>query len=386
MTDTARAPLAQVRDLLVPGEPLPFRVLDAQGRLLLAAGQRIVSNDQLQALLERGASVETDQARAVRRAREAAGSGGPVPSHRRTTWFDTWERQLWALDKQLRSLGRDPEQYLELERFVDAQLQLVDKHPDAALFLAIRQDDRRFALYALTHALHTATVAVGCARVLGWPAPRQRSLALAALTMNASIVELQSQMAEQTDAPSKRQIDAIRAHPHRSAELLRASGVTDPEWLAAVEDHHERAGGSGYPRGLATVGEMAHVLRAADVFAAKVSPRLLREPLLPQLAARQLFQDEAGGPVAAALIKAVGVYPPGEFVKLRNGETAVVVHRATAGHAPRVVVLLTPAGKPAPDAPQRDTADPTWAIAGVATQRAGLPRVLAEQVFGLLEP
>lgn len=386
MSDAARVPLAQVRDLIAPGEPLPFSVLDAQGRLLLAAGQRIVGADQLQTLLERGASVEADQASAVRRAREVESAGSRVPSNRRATWFDAWERQIWALDKLLRTLGRDPTQHLALEAFADAQLRLVDKHPDAALFLAIRQDDRRFALYALTHALHTTTVAVGCARVLGWPVPRQRTLALAAMTMNASIVELQAQMAEQTDPPSKRQIDALRLHPQRSAELLRASGVTDAEWLAAVEDHHERAGGSGYPRGLATVGEMAHVLRAADVFTAKVSPRLLREPLLPQMAARQLFQEEAGGPVAAALIKAVGVYPPGEFVQLRGGETAVVVHRATAGHAPRVLVLLTPAGKPAAAAPQRDTADPAWAIAGVATQRAGLPRVLAEQVFGLLEP
>ena len=386
MSDAARVPLAQVRDLLVPGEPLPFRVLDAQGRLLLAAGQRIVGTDQLQALLERGASVESEQAMAVRRAREAGAAGGAVPSHRRATWFDAWERQLWALDKLLRTLGRDPAQCQALEDFADAQLRLVDKHPDAALFLAIRQDDRRFTLYALTHALHTATIAVGCARLLCWPAPRQRTLALAALTMNASILELQAQMAEQTDPPTKRQMDAIRAHPQRSAELLRASGVTDAEWLTAVEDHHERAGGSGYPRGLATVGEMAHVLRAADVFAAKVSPRLLREPLLPQVAARQLFQEEAGGAVAGALIKAVGVYPPGEFVQLRNGETAVVVQRASAGQAPRVVVLLTPAGKPAPDAPQRDTADPACAIAGVATQRSGLPRVLPEQVFGLLEP
>ena len=33
-------------------------------------------------------------------------------------------------------------------------------------------DDRRFALYGVTHALHTATVALFCARQLGWSPAR----------------------------------------------------------------------------------------------------------------------------------------------------------------------------------------------------------------------
>jgi hypothetical protein len=381
-----RVPIAQLRDLLVPGEPLPFRIVDGQGRLLLAAGQRIADADQLLALLERGASAEPEEVAQVRRQRSGAAGAGPVPSHRRATWFDAWERQVWGLDKLLRSLGQDPQQHAALETFADTQLRLIDKHPDAALFMAVRQDDRRFALYALTHALHTATVATLTAQLLGWPTPRVRSLALAALTMNASMVELQGHMAEQSDPPTKRQIDEIRAHPQRSAELLRASGVTDADWLTAVEDHHERRGGSGYPRGLQAVGEPAHVLRAADVFAAKISPRALRASLRPQVAARQLFQDEAGGAVAGALIKAVGVYPPGEFVTLRSGETAVVVRRAQAGNTPEVAVLLNAQGRAPNEVMRRDTAQPEHSITGLATPQPGWPRVLPEQVYGLLEP
>jgi hypothetical protein len=213
-----------------------------------------------------------------------------------------------------------------------------------------------------------------------------RSLALAALTMNASIVDLQAQMAEQSDPPSKRQMDLIRSHPQRSVELLRAVGVSDLEWLGAVADHHERSGGSGYPRALAQPGEAARLLRACDVFAAKISARAFRPALAPQVAARQLFQEEGGGPIAAALIKAVGVYPPGDFVKLRNGEVAVVAQRATAGKAPTVVVLLSATGKLLPSAPRRDTTLTEFAIAAPAADRSALPRILPEQVFGLLYP
>jgi HD-GYP domain-containing protein (c-di-GMP phosphodiesterase class II) len=323
----------------------------------------------------------------VRQTLGEAGQGvGPVPGHRHATWFDAWEQQVWALDKLLRDLGKGACRLVALEAVVDEQLRLVVREPDAALFQAIRQDGSRCALYGLTHALHTATVAVLAAQVLGWPAARIRGLAMAALSMNASILDLQAQMAEQSDPPSKRQIDLIRSHPRESARLLRTLGVPDLECIGAVEDHHERAGGGGYPQGLATVTDMPRVLRAADVFAAKISPRALREPLRAQVAARQLFQEEAGSVVAAALIKAVGVYPPGEFVQLRNGETAVVTRRTDTGNAPEAVVLLTAQGRVPHDITRRQTAEPEFAIQGIVPDCKGLPRVLPERVYGLLSP
>lgn len=389
MSGRERVSLPQVSDLMAPGQPLPFKVLDGQGRLLLAAGQVIANARQLQALLERGACVEYDDAQAVRAARAAAAAGGAgsaAPSGRHGTLFDRWEQQVWGLDALLRVIGRDAGQRAAVEAFGVEHIALVDREPDVALFLCIRQDDRRFALYGLTHALHTATVALLSARVLGWPPARVQSLVLAALTMNASIVELQARMAEQADPPTKKQIDEIRAHPQRSAALLRASGVEDAEWLGAVEDHHERSGGGGHPRGLQEVGETPRLLRAVDVFMAKISPRALRAPLLPQAAARQLFQEDVGGPVASALIKAVGLYPPGDFVRLRNGDAAIVVRRATAVAAVQAVGVQDAKGKPLGSAPKRDTGLPEFAISGPLPERAGLPRVLPEQLYGLLEP
>ena len=380
----ASVPLAQVHDLIAPGHPLPFRVLDARGRLLLAAGQPVVDVKQLQALLERGACVEYEAVRAVREARKAGGS--PTPSARRPTLFDAWEQRVWELDTVLKGCGRDLALGPRLEALVDTHIALADRHLDAALFLCIRQDDRRFALYGLTHALHTATVVLMCARQMGWADDQVRRGVAAALTMNVSMLELQAHMAEQSDPPTRRQLDEIRTHPQRSVEMLRGSGVGDEVWLRTVADHHERPDGKGYPRGATDAGELAHVLRAADVFMAKISPRALRAPLLPQVAARQLFQEEQGGPVAAALIRSLGVYPPGDYVKLRGGETAIVVQRNTASHAPLVAVLADANGRVVHGAPRRDTAQAEFTIAGPAGDRTGLPRVLPESVYGLVEP
>lgn len=390
----SNVPLGELLDLAAPGTPLPFAVLDSHGRLLLAAGKQLQDGDQLHALMERGGCVDPAEAQAARDAQAraaglapAAGAAapGPGPVQRHLTWFDRMEKQVWALDELLRGLQRGSVKAPRVLAHADAYIALVERHFDPALYLCLRQTDRRFALYALTHAMHTATVALLTARQLGWATEAQRRVVLAALTMNVAIVELQARMAEQRDPPSPRQMAQIRAHPQQSAELLRQAGVDDAEWLAAVEQHHERAGGAGYPQGLAEVGPLAHLLRAADVFTAKISPRALRAPLPPQAAARQLFQEEQGGPIAAGLIRAVGVYPPGDFVWLKNGDAALVLHRAAEGRAAQAVSLFAANGKPVPGSPRRDTGQPEFAITGALAERAHLPRVLPEQVYGLLD-
>lgn len=387
MGSAQRAPLATVRDLIAIGQPLPFHVHDAYGRRLLAAGQVLTGETQLEMLLERGAWVDQEQAASARRDRQAAASGGGtlVSTYREPTLFDRWEKLIWELDALLRKTSAGLPCAPELEALGRQVLGQVERDVDVALFVTIRPADQRFALYALSHALHAATVAVVLARQLGWHADRQLRLVLGALTMNVSILELQAQMAAQQDPPTGRQKQTIRAHPDASAALLQAAGVADEEWLAMVREHHERVDGTGYPHGLKGAGELAHALRTVDVFTAKISPRAFRPALPVQAAARQLFQEEQGGPFAAGMIKALGLYPPGDLVQLKNGEIAVVARRGASATTPLVASLTNTAGQPIAATARRDTAQPEFAIVGPAGERKGLSRVLPERVYGLIE-
>jgi HD-GYP domain-containing protein (c-di-GMP phosphodiesterase class II) len=380
-----RIPLAQVGDLIKVGEPLPFRVLDGAGRMLLGQGQRLLSKDQLEMLLERGAWVEKAQAQ-VARLEQSKLNGAMVPStyHHRTL-FDTWEQRVWQLDGLLRKVLRHEKVAAELGVFADEQLRLIERDADVALYMAVRQDDRRFALYALTHGMHSATVAVLAGKQLGWSNQQLACVTRAALTMNVSIGELQAILAEQRTAPTVKQMDQIRSHTQRSVQLLRDAGVSDEDWLMTVMDHHERRNGKGYPKALIEVGQLPAVLRAADVYMAKISPRAQRAALAPKAAARQLFEEEAGGPVAAALIKPLGVYPPGDLVKLRNGEVAVVIRRGATAAAPLVAAIANKLGKPVVTTTQRDTAQTEFAIDSALPDHSAFGRILPERVYGLLE-
>lgn len=376
-----RIPLPQVRDLLSVGQPLPFRVLDAQGRLLLNAGHVLADEDQFDALVERGAWAERPLVEAERAARAAAAAqrqaaAAPV------SLFDRWERLLWQFDKLTRALARREATGTAVAPFLATLQALIDQDPDVALFLCVRQDDRRFALYALTHALHCAVLVLLTGRQLAWPPERLASLGSAALTMNLSVLELQATMAEQDDPPSARQLEQIRAHPDASVQLLRALGVADELWLATVAQHHEQFGGGGYPRGLADVPEPAQVLRAADVYMAKISARAKRPPMAPQQATRQLFQQRPNDPLTMAMVKTIGVHPPGSLVQLASGEVAVAIRRPAKGTQPLVATLSDRHGKPVGETNRRDTAQAEYAVTGPLADAKSFPRVLPERVYG----
>jgi HD-GYP domain-containing protein (c-di-GMP phosphodiesterase class II) len=385
VSDTERVPLSDVRDLIAIGEALPFRVLDAQARLLLNEGHTVGSERQFDMLIERGAWVERPKVESVRLARAAAADpAARVVAQRQSTLFDLWDRALWDLDDLYRRLARGKASAQQIDTFADGLLQLIDRDVDVSLFLCVRQDDRRFALYASHHGLHCAVLGLLLARQLAWDSEAQATLLRSALTMNVAMADLQAHMAEQGEPPTAKQLELIRAHPQAAVRLLQQAGVGNESWLATVAQHHERDDGKGYPLGLQPVVEPARVLRTVDVFMAKISPRARRPPMTPQNAARQQFQQDGGQALGTALIRAIGVHPPGTQVQLKSGEIGVVSRRPPGSTAPLVATLTDARGVPATYTHQRNSSLPEYAVVAPLAELAGMPKILAERVYGMM--
>lgn len=369
------AELGEVTDEIRVGQPLPFDILNANGVLLLARGQLVSSQSQLEQLVERGATVEDTDVERVR-AVKAAHPEQPV------TLFDLWAQAPTQLELLLAGIA-EPGFPERLDRFTDAFVALCRRDVDISIYLTIRQDPARLQRYGLAHSLHTALVAELAAARLGWPDADRRRFVKAALTMNVAIVGLQSRLACTDARVTEAQRNELRAHPQAAVALLQAAGIDDALWLEAVAQHHERRGGSGYPAGIDAPAPLAVALRLADVFMAKISPRVSRESLPIQEAARQMFLEADGSPVASAVIKEYGIFPPGDFVQLASGERAVVVRRGADARTPVVAAITSPSGAPIVDTIPRDTRDKAYAITGPAAERKLVVRVPPERLYGL---
>lgn len=370
-------PLSQVRERVQVGAPLPFGIHDHDHTLLLAQGQRVESLAQLQALFARGALV--DLAALSSLANPAERIARARPDELPGLWTDCLDGVQQALRNAYDAGFRDA-----LDASSAPVLALVARDPDLAIFQVLRQQGNQHVDYGVHHATHAAITGWLVSQRLGWSAGDSQRVFKAALTMNISMLELQGQLALQTTPPTDEQRLAIHAHPQFSRQMLELAGVTDIDWLAAVEQHHEVADGSGYPHGLRTPSELAALVHRVDVYTAKLSPRATRDAIAADKAGRMMFMQDPGHPMVAALVKEFGVYPPGCFVRLASGETAMVVRRGSTVMAPIVAVVGSSRGATLARPERRDTAQPAYAVQCVLPAHADMTRLTPEQLLAAL--
>ncbi|HJW12595.1 MAG TPA: HD domain-containing phosphohydrolase [Albitalea sp.] len=375
-----------IPNLVRVGEPLPWDVRDERGKLLLSAGHVIDDAAHVTALIERGAFVNAEEARAVAKAAaaKAAAKRPDTEKARPVNLFTVWERVLWQLDRLLRSAADEPGFPARADELARHIVALTDRDPDIAIYLSVRQDPKRLSIYGLAHAVHCALIGVLIARRMGWDADKALTLVKAALTMNIATLDLQGRLAVQGVPPTPGQMTILQEHPAKGEQILRAAGVEDEAWLQAVLQHHERPDGKGYPAGLTESSDMAQALRHVDVFMAKISPRAIRAPVPIQQAAREMFQQDPG-PLSAAIVKELGIYPPGDFVKLKSGELAVVVRRGASASTPLAASITDRGGMPVVNTVQRDTSKPEFAIVSAAADKSLVLRMAPERLYGLPE-
>jgi HD-GYP domain-containing protein (c-di-GMP phosphodiesterase class II) len=356
--------LSTVKQRITLGAPLPFNVRDADRTLLLARGQVIDSEAQMLALFERGALVDVEElARGLAQVQEAAPETLPA----------LWDRCLDRLGSVLRA-SVHVDFMAALDEASRPVRSLIERDPDLAIFQVVRQDAVARSQYGVVHSLHTAIASQLAAQRLGWDGAHRHTLLNAALTMNLSMLELQGRLAVQVTPPSPAQREAIRSHPLRSVEILQAAGVDDEAWLLAVACHHEA------PSGGSDGDELASLLRRADIYTAKLSPRTSRSALAANQAARDMFVQDRQHPMTAALVKEFGVYPPGCCVTLASGETGLVVKRGDTANTPIVASLTNRRGEPMIEPLRRNTALQEHAIVKVVSENSLRVRVSLERL------
>ena len=367
------------------GQPLPFVLRGADGALLAQKGFIIRNRADLNTLLARGVQlhVDTDESGESHRAYLAGlqrmliadTNLGEIASMKMSAAEsterdreDTGPADWPALQERATQLLRSPQPGDFGTRFQALHEELVrhsTQSPDATVLALVYLSAQETRLYSATHAMLVSCVCMIAAReVLRWPEARVLTLGRAALSMNVAMTELQDQLVQQAQPLTAAQIAAVESHAHRSEALLRQLGVADALWLEAVRNHHHRLPGPMADK--TDAQQMARLIQRADIFAARLAPRIARLPM-PVTAAMQASYydeqqqvDEAG----AALVKALGIYPPGAFVRLATQEIAIVLKRGPSATTPRVAVVMNRSGMPTGEMIPRNTAQPSCKITG----------------------
>lgn len=238
---------------------------------------------------------------------------------------------------------------LQYDRWMQS---LLERDPDVGLYQLFQLASNSPVGYSASHALVCAVLCHLMAQDMQLNPFERDSLVRAAFTMNVSMTALQDQLATQKEKPNPQQQEAIRLHPVKGAMMLGALGVRDSSWIDIVAHHHD--GESNAVREVAepATQRLADILKVVDRYGALISPRHSRPgrsalESIRAILGRSSTEADATG---QALVRSVGLYPPGTYVALDTGELAVVVRRSARPDQPYVVLISQSDGElhPAP--------------------------------------
>ena len=174
--------------------------------------------------------------------------------------------------------------------------------------------------------VHNVDVAFGSMKIsqsLGYDPKRQLQLGLCALLENVGMYKIPEKILKKTENLEDSEKALIMEHPETSASILSRMGE-EYRWLAEVAlQVHERADGSGYPRGLEgpQISEFASIIGLADIYMALIRKRPNRDKLL-EVEAVKFILKEAKGLFPHRILKAffneISLFPVNTYVRLNN--------------------------------------------------------------------
>lgn len=355
---------------LIIGEELLWSIYDPEGKLLLSEGQVIVDKDKLDSLCQH------DIFRLISVSNEDPNEASP---------FWSLGEICKALDKVFDGIeAANPGIKEKLEALVVDLDRLCVTAPNAML-----------ASVHLPHC-YTSSVAhaVQCAILChtlfakqNMPDVERQNIMAGALTANIGMRGLYEQLQKQETPLSATQRRMIAQHPQKSAKMVHDIGVKNASWLKLILQHHELNDGSGYPSSLTknqiVVG--AKVLAIAERYSMMISRHSKHDPISIGDALKVFFMEQ-GKKYEKALcmhfVLQLTLFPPGSFVELANGDTAIVVRRNMEQPSqPVVKSVADPLGQLYEQSMERDSSDKEFEIMNLC-QFAGFAELDLDKIWG----
>lgn len=189
---------------------------------------------------------------------------------------------------------------------------------------------RRKDNYLLEHSVNVAVLMSILGKYLELDNDYLHQCVTGALLHDIGKIRIPSHILNKPDRLTQEEFEVMKRHAGYSQDILQRSGQFSCVSINVAGQHHERMDGKGYPQGLEAdeISQEAKMASVVDIYDAITADRIYHKGMIPTDALKRMM--EWCGPhldtqYVHSLIKAIGIYPVGSFVKLNNGTAAVVL-------------------------------------------------------------
>lgn len=341
---------------------------------------------------------------------ESAGSGGVATEQEmKTQWDKKGEltetlrrrrREIQGVERQygetvdevkslMTQMGSAPVQAMnEASKVVGAIVATLsaDKEVLVQLMNANNLDDSMYY-----HVLNVSVLSLLVAKELGMTDKEQLMIiGLAALLHDIGQVKLPSQLLRKTTALNKPEAELYARHVRFAAEMITQHAqlklTVKPLLLTMIAQHHVFLDGSGYPAEMspAKLHPLSKILVVVNYYDKLCNHNDPQQSMTPHEALSLMFSKQAAKfdkTALQALVKMLGIYPPGTVVQLSDESFAIVIYlNRKELLKPGVIVY-------APEVPKADAVIIDLSEQTDLTIRKSLrPAQLSKEVYEYLSP
>src|SRR3954447_14298947 len=209
---------------------------------------------------------------------------------------------------------------------------------------------RNYDNYTFTHMVNVSILTMGQARALGIEGRLLREFGLSALMHDIGKVRTPREILQKPERLTDEEFVIMRRHTVEGAEILRRTPEMPILAPVVAFEHHLRNDGTGYPFGVKrpTLNLGTMICGIADVYDAMRSQRAYQQAFPTDRILAVLKRNDGtqfDQNLVRRFVQLLGIYPPGNLVRLTSGEIAVVTHvHAPDPHRPRVRIVINAQG------------------------------------------
>ena len=189
-------------------------------------------------------------------------------------------------------------------------------------------DFKNYDSYTFQHCLNVAVLSISTGISMQLSEHKLNDIGLAGMLHDIGKMLIPIEVLNKPGKLTMEEYEIIKTHPANATKQLR--NLVPHEVLRAIEDHHEKLDGTGYPNGKKddNISLYSRILSICDVYDALTSDRPYRKSIFPNEVVEYLMgcaDKQFDYKVLKHFIKVIVAYPVGTFVKLSSGKLAVVV-------------------------------------------------------------
>jgi len=209
----------------------------------------------------------------------------------------------------------------------------------------------RYDNYTFTHMVNVSVLTMAQARSVGVDGTLLRHFGLAGLMHDIGKIRVPHEVLTKADKLTDAEFAIMKRHPVDGAEILRRQLELPPLAAVVAFEHHLRIDGTGYPATVSrgSLNLATQMCGIADVYDAMRSQRNYQQAF-PTERILAVLQQNDGSRFDQHLVRRfsqlLGIYPPGNVVRLDTGALAVVLRTHAPDPArPAVRVVVGPDGR-----------------------------------------